>query len=335
MNDLLKFISKSLIPFGYHLRPYQGMNFMRIPALEKDQQNCENVTNARTSCALFPKAHQKIDTESLSHLTVFLRTCVRENRNINKTPRLSGADDLENVVRCTWSLIKSLNNAKIENPDLKIRLIVLDDRSSDTAKQTLQDLLGKCLFPAEFQTTKTTGQGASLHQQFEMCKDEPGLVYCVEDDYLHEPDAIERMICFYKKTAETLQSHLVIYPQEHGILYSNHYPSYILAEQDGHWRSMRHATHTFLTHSQIVKDNWECFENTKYVGIKKKRRLGSEAKTTNRLFDLYPGFSPLKPCAVHLQYESLLPPYYNWRPLWDASQYIKQEDIKNISMASK
>ncbi|MDD3021509.1 MAG: glycosyltransferase [Alphaproteobacteria bacterium] len=335
MNDILKFISKSLIPFGYHLRPYKGMNFMRIPQLEKEPEQSENITNSRKSCQLFPLKNQQIAPASLDHLTVFLRTCVRDNRNTNKTPRLSGADDLENVLRCSWSLIKSLNNAKIERPELKIRLVVLDDRSSDTTKQTLQNLLNKCLYPAEFQTTQTTGQGSSLHQQFEMCKSEPGLVYCVEDDYLHEPDAIERMLDFYKRTALGINSHLVIYPQEHGILYSNHYPSYILAEPDGHWRTMRHATHTFLTHSQIVKDNWDCFENTKFVGIKKKRRLGSEARTTNRLFDLYPGFSPLKPCAVHLQYESLLPPYYNWRPLWDASQYPEKENQKNMSMVSR
>jgi hypothetical protein len=114
-------------------------------------------------------------------------------------------------------------------------------------------------------------------------------------------------------------SHLLLYPQEHPVLYANHYPSYIVQGKDGHWRSMSNATHTFLTHGSVVARYWDYFENTKFVGDRKNRRKGSEDRTTNKLFRHIPGFSPLKPCAAHLQFESLLPPYFDWRPLWEQS----------------
>jgi hypothetical protein len=127
------------------------------------------------------------------------------------------------------------------------------------------------------------------------------------------------MIKFYRDIAALTGSHSVTYPQEHNSLYSHHYPSYIVLGDDRHWRSVRHATHTFLTHGKVVDKYWRYFENTKFVGIRKKRKLGSEARTTNNLFKYLPGFSPMRPCAVHLQFEELLPPFYDWRPLWERS----------------
>jgi hypothetical protein len=102
-------------------------------------------------------------------------------------------------------------------------------------------------------------------------------------------------------------------------MYTGHYPSYIVLGNDRHWRTIRHATHTLWTHSQIVAGHWDCFKNTRHVGPGRKRRKGSEAKTTNRLFELYPGFAPLKPAASHFQFEGTMPPLYDWRPLWKST----------------
>ncbi|HOO50565.1 MAG TPA: hypothetical protein PLK94_04665 [Alphaproteobacteria bacterium] len=315
MNDLLKLLSKSLIPLGYHLRPYKGLNFLKIPTLEAISENGENIKFARKSLGSTPS----INADQLNELTIVLRTCLREKRNKNPQQRVSGVDDIQNALHCIWSLIRSINHATENCPDTTIRFKILDDRSDESSIEKVKDLLELCLAETNWKTTKTAGQGASLHQQFSDCKSETGMVYCVEDDFLHEENGIARLIHFYQKTAQDLQSHLVIYPQEHTILHYNHYPSYILTMPDGHWRTMRHATHTFMTHSEVVRKNWKLFENTKFVGDKKKRQRGSEAKTTNRLFDKIPGFSPLHPCAVHLQYESLLPPFYDWKKVWEDS----------------
>ena len=70
-------------------------------------------------------------------------------------------------------------------------------------------------------------------------------------------------------------------------------------------------------HSSTVRKYWEYFENTRFVGNKKKRRLGVEARTTNYLFNHLPGFAPIPALAAHMQAEKCLPPFFNWRPNWD------------------
>jgi hypothetical protein len=311
MNDLLKSLSKALHPLGYHIRPRRGLNFLKIPALETPVQ-AENISTPR-------KAINALSTPpegNLDALHIYLRTCIRPNRNANPRPLLTGADQAENALRCFNSLLHAIEFAK--GPTIK--LTIMDDRSEAQALARIKSLLLQTDIAAEIRTTAQTGQGASLYETFSAGPNDDALVYFVEDDYLHEQDALLCLWNFYKSMAARAGSHLVLYPQEHNALYSDHYPSYIVAGDDRHWRSVRNATHTFLTHGTVVKKFWPLFENTKYVGIKKKRKLGSENRTTNRLFDHVPGFSPLRPCAVHLQYEELLPPFFDWKRLWEKSE---------------
>lgn len=320
MNDLLKFISKSLEPFGYHVRPRKGLNLIRVPNIE-NAVNAENITLLRKSA---DKAAPKLPDGNLNELVIYLRTCLREKRNIDTKPRIGGNDMTETTMRCVWSLVKSIKYTQQKFPALKINLNVLDDHSDTAPFKKLEDLLKSSGVSYKIETTKERGQGASLHEQFSKSRNDDAIVYFVEDDYLHEEDGITAMFEFYKSMAALSGSHLVLYPQEHNSLYSHHYPSYIVQGEDRHWRSVRHATHTFVTHSKIVDKYWKYFENTKFVGNKKKRKLGSEARTTNNLFKYVPGFSPLTPCAVHLQFEELLPPFYDWRPLWERSALEKE-----------
>jgi glycosyltransferase involved in cell wall biosynthesis len=309
MNDLLKFFSNSLKPFGYHITDHKAPNVLRIANLDQDDEI--------QAFRIAQYGQNLTQDANLDHLVVYLRVCMRKNRNIDPKPRLTGQNIEENTLRCVNSLVKSMNIAKING---KIELIVLDDRSDDEALAKIHKVLERAEFPFRIQQTTTTGQGASLHEQFALGRAQNAITYFVEDDFLHEENGLLSAWDFYKQVYQDFKTHSLIHPQEHQILADKLYPSYIVASPDRHWRTMRHATHTLITHGHIVRDYWDYFENTKYVGIKKKRRLGSEAKTTNRLFKHIPGFSPLTPFAVHLQFENLLPPFYDWKPLWDENE---------------
>ena len=129
------------------------------------------------------------------------------------------------------------------------------------------------------------------------------------------------MINFYKDIFEETSTHLLIHPQEHELVYSQiNYPSYILEGQNRRWRTISHATHTFFTHSSVVDKHWKYFGNTKYVGHKEKRHLGSEKQTTDKLFNHIPGFSPIPAVAVHLQSKESLPPFFDWECIWNDTQ---------------
>ncbi len=305
MNDLLKLASKALKPFGYHIRKFGAPNILRLPGLE-GEDSIKALRKAAESGFLPADS-------SLDHFVVYVRTCVRGNRNADTSKRMGNQSLEDSTLCCLRSLVTAVNAAA----DLgKMDVICLDDRSDEAAQEKVRDVLSGLICPWEMRETSKTGQGPSLHQQFAEGREKNAILYFVEDDYLHEPDAIATLWTFYRDVAERLGTHSLLYPQEHEVLYKDHYPSYILAGRDRHWRTMRHATHTFVTHGQVVRKYWNYFENTKFVGVKKKRKLGSEARTTNKLFKHIPGFSPLKPAAVHFQFEHLLPPFYEWEELW-------------------
>lgn len=311
MNDALKLLSKSLQPLGYHLRKLNAPNILKLAKAEKAQPALKTFRGSAK------KTFPPIQDANLENMIVYLRVCMRENRNIDTKERIGGSDLTEATLRCVKSLITTINH--VQNLG-DIKLVVLDDRSDSAPLEQLKSVLSQCKSHFEIHTTKEQGQGASLHEQFSRGRDENAILYFVEDDYLHEEDGISLAWNFYKQIAADFETHCLIYPQEHEILHRELYPSYIIASPERHWRTINHATHTFITHGHIVRDYWKYFENTKYVGIRKNRRLGSEAKTTNKLFKHIPGFSPIKPLAVHLQFENLLPPYYNWEPLWEKNK---------------
>lgn len=322
MNDLLKVISKSLEPFGYHVRPRKGMNFLKIANLE-NAANAENITATRQA---FSKLDPAPSDANLNRFIVYLRTCMRDKRNIDTRPRITGAPITEHSLRCILSLIRSLNHAAAHLPDIAFEMRILDDHSDTEPLKRLKALTKHARIPVSIETTRETGQGQSLHEQFSRSRADNAIVYFCEDDFLHEEDGIAAMIEFYRAMVADTGSLPLLYPHEHNVLYSHHYPSYIVVGKDRHWRSVRHATHTFMTHGKNVEKYWNYFENTKYVGNRKKRRLGSEAKTTNNLFKHVPGFSPLKPCAVHLQFEDMLPPFYDWHAIWQKNALPLEEE---------
>ena len=223
----------------------------------------------------------------------------------------------EHLLKCIQSLFISINEAIKNNK--KIKLVVFDDRSDSSSLEKINNLLNDLECEYEILTTKNTGQGNSLYEHFSFSRDKNSLFYFCEDDYLHIPNAIHEMISFYRDIYEETSTHLLIHPQEHELIYSQiNYPSYILEGKKRRWRTISHATHTFFTHSSIVDKYWSYFDDTKYVGNKKKRHLGSEKKTTNKLFNHIPGFSPIPAVAVHLQSKESLPPFFDWKKVWDS-----------------
>ncbi|GAA0585723.1 hypothetical protein [Caenispirillum bisanense] len=315
MNPLIRLVDSLVRLKGYQVRRDNGLGLggMRMVRRALDDGQAGEAVAALEDRPR-PAAPPAGDLDALH---VCLRTCLRENRNVNPKPRLTGSSLEELTLRCTLSLVRSLNHAARHGGG-GVSLRVLDDRSDAAPLARLRQVLAEAdaAVPVEVVTTAEPGQGPSLHQQFDWARQQDGLTYFVEDDWLHETDGVLAMWDFYRDMAARCGSHLVIAPQEHGSLYMDHPPSYIVLGRDRRWRTIHNATHTLFTHGRVVREQWECFENTRFVGTR-KRALGSERQTTNRLFDRMPAFSPLAPAAVHLQYDEILPPFFDWRPLWE------------------
>lgn len=308
MNEFLRIFKRTFKLFGYDLK--KAGKFTLQPLKNQPDIHLETVYKA------FDQDKHKV-TGDLDNLVVFIRTCLRTNRNVDMRPRFTGGSTAETVYRCLRSTVRSVNHAFHQEGGRNIEVIILDDHSDAPYLQKIKELCAELQCPWVIQTTRETGQGKSLHEQFELAKSLNALCYFCEDDYLHELSAIMEMWNFYRQMVEQTGNHLVLHPQECESLYQTHYPSYIIAGEKRHWRTMNHATHVLFMHSDVVKSYWHYFENTKYVGDRKNRQLGSESKTTNLLFNHIPGFCPIPAVAGHAQFEHTLPPCFPWHKIWE------------------
>lgn len=314
MNELMRLLDKAIRPFGYDVRMRQGLNllpFKGIPPTADLVRVRENLNSLSASSETNP---------NLDAVEIICRMCLTEERIAKSAIRLEGLQLDEVVERCFVSLVRSIDFATppITDGVPKISLTILDDHSDPDLLQRVTRHASALNCPKAIVSTKRKGQGWSLHEQFEMARERNALCYFVEDDYLHVATAIFEMWQFYKQIYEASGAHCVIHPQERESLYGrSHGPAYLILSPYRHWRSASDATHCLFMHSEVVKTYWLYFENTKFVGDVAKRRLGSERRTTNLLFDHLPCFSPIPALAGHLQAENCLPPHFDWRALWD------------------
>lgn len=311
MNEFLRIFKRTFKLFGYDLK--KAGKFTLQPFQNSADSHLQTVYKA------FDQDIPQV-RDDLDKLVVFIRTCLRTNRNVDTRPRFTGGSTAETVYRCLRSTIRSINDAFHQEGDRSVEVVILDDHSDGPYLQKIKELCAAIQCPWTIQTTRETGQGKSLHEQFELAKSLNALCYFCEDDYLHEPSAIMEMWNFYRQMVEQTGNHLVLHPQECDFLYQTHYPSYIVAGKKRHWRTMNHATHVLFIHSDVVKLHWNYFENTKYVGDPKNRQLGAESKTTNLLFKHIPGFCPIPALAGHAQFELTLPPCFDWQKIWEENR---------------
>ena len=312
MNDGLRLLARFLRRFGYDIKRQHQYNLLPI-AGQAELASLASFYNNNVDRA-------PIKGANLDRLVIYLRICVRADAQKNRPPNFAATSNADLVSGCARSLIKSINHA-LQHNVASIKLLVLDDHSDPEYRDQIERLFRQCLAETELRTTRSSGQGASLIEQFDLARSENALCYFCEDDYLHVESAIAGMCGFYRQIVERCDTHLVIHPQEHDFLYTRHiYPSYILIGDDRHWRTISHATHTLFMHSSLVSKHWAYFENTRYVGDRKNRRLGVESRTTNHLFELYPGFAPIPAVAAHMQTLQSLPPLFDWQDLWNSNK---------------
>ena len=313
MNELLRLLRKSLRPFGYDIRKRGTYNLLPFRSVEK----FPDLTQMRKDFDYDGTPERKAEA-NLDHLKLIIRTCIRDDRNVKAHSKLTDASLLETVLRCLRSVVVSANDAVARPQPPKITVTVMDDHSDEIYLRQIEKILSTLTCPWEIKTTSSRGQGASLHEQFALARTDEALYYFCEDDYLHEPTALYEMWAFYRDVYRFTYRHLVLHPQESESLYGGqHYPSYLLLSPTRHWRTCSHATHMFMTHAHVVRDYWQFFDGTKYVGNRKMRKYGSESRTTNRIFQELPCLVPIPALAAHLQQDDSLPPFFNWKSLWD------------------
>lgn len=262
----------------------------------------------------------------MTKLDVILRTCdnhsIHENRS-STGKRIIPSDKPTLIKKCFVSLCNSISNTK----NVDTRLWIYDDHSSEETKQYLKNICKEKNISFVLHELEEKGPNNSAIKQFEACRDYGReWTYCVEDDFLHYPNAISEFISMGYKFQQLAQRPIAIRPDDDPFSYARNtafssLPSLIFLGNDRHWKTTQHTTNTVFTDASVFRDYFEMFlVLAKYFG----KLAIMENETINKLWSdgvtthgPVPLFSPIPSLAMHISYDNE-PPYTDFMALWNS-----------------
>ena len=239
--------------------------------------------------------------------------------NMNTHQRYANASKGEIMRRCTRSLVESMNYAKELFLDSEFELVVFDDHSDDWAVNELKKNLNIATFKTQFIPLDTYGIMPSILRCYEHGRDYgKEIVYFAQDDYLYDTNAIYDMVLTLMDTSRNIGNYASIYPFNDPYRYipvNTAVKSHIIRSRNKHWRTQNASASCFMTHHQVIKDNWDLLDAMGRHEVTNKM----EDNTINKLWQErgYYLFVPIPSLALHMQYDTEKDDLINWRDWWD------------------
>jgi hypothetical protein len=253
-------------------------------------------------------------------IEIVLRT--HDNINIHKDrQRYCGFDKRTLILGCLSSLINSANLVTTYEVNFKI----FDDHSSEEFIKKVHESFKFSRWTYELIPLEVPGHNYSSFRQFEACRDSTAdLVYSVEDDYLHCPTALQEMIESYELFVAKSGAEIAIHPFDMPDDYVPPWmaPSWVVHGSRRHWRSGTWSTATIMCRPQVLKDHWPLFEKLalEYTGdySADTENHVHEGNTINEVWRNHAlRFSPIQSLALHMQFDTQLDPYIDWKQWWN------------------
>ena len=329
-NILKKLFIKLSKILGYEIIDQSDFS---SPTLEK--QLNENLSIINEKSIILPLGEVKITKKVSSVLIIFRTNTDVEIWDQNKR-RLFEQPKIEYALKALNSLIKSIDFSRKKYPNIKFKVIVVDDNSKEGNLNKLKKLIDRSsldinitpLNQEKYKDTikqqkndQTFSNLASLLQSFELAKEySEDLVFFVEDDYLHFEPMMEEMIASYERIASQLNRDIFMCPADYPYLYMNNEKTNILIGNKRHWRTVNQTLCTFMTTKSLLNKYWENFYNT---------CLDRHEPFEKYLNDIYKKefcISPIKSLSLHLTNVNSsygLSPFIDYKKLWD------ENDITN------
>lgn len=249
------------------------------------------------------------------HLLIVLRTCTRVNmlHGEENGGRYHKASKHQLVNTCLSSLVDSINHCSGH----AVKLIVLDDHSSESAIVDFKTILSKCKSPTEFISIDGgTGASYTCKKVYELvdkhCTD---LWYHAEDDYPHFQTAIQDMIDTVSSFETATGKMIAINPHDDVNRYAGQiYPSYILFGPYRHYRTVHETTYTCLA-SRSIFDKYKVHFDEAAEWILRK----GEHETINKVWNKPDVmlFSPIPSLSLHITTANLKDPYIDFEKFWN------------------
>jgi hypothetical protein len=300
------------------------------PTLHRELNEDLSIINKKS--IILPLGEVKITKKVRSVLIIFRTNTDIEIWDQNKK-RLFEEPKIEYSLRSLKSLIRSINFSKAKYPNIKYKIIIVDDKSKEENLNKIKKLIdGKGLniditqlnhekykdTIRQQKNDQTFSNLASLLQSFELGKElGEDLVFFVEDDYLHFEPMMEEMIASYERIASQVNKDIFMCPADYPYLYMNNEKTNILIGNKRHWRTINQTLCTFMTTKSLLDTYWDNFYNTCLD------RNDPFEKYLNEIYKKEFCISPLKSLALHLTNVNSsygLSPFINYKKLWDENK---------------
>ena len=251
---------------------------------------------------------------TVSHFDILFRSCARASMDGPDRRRFMDIPKSVLSATCLRSLVDSINDAAEKCTETKISLTVFDDHSDPEFVEEAREILAKASCTNRLVSLEVTGNGASLKETFtharDTCKD---VVYCIEDDYLHDLSAVQELIDSYARLSATSESDVVVLPYDYPEEYRRIVPTHVFLGSNRHWRRVWRSAGSFATSSKIMREYWERYLGLCSYGIDPDV---TEENTIDLIYKEIPCFSPLPTVAVHMQLVDHISPFVPWRDWW-------------------
>ena len=302
----------------------------------------ENLSSLGISSISIPLGKIKI-TRKVSDLTIIIRSftstetkskiMLDQNKN-----RIFESPKIEYTLRTINSIINSSNSALKLLNSLKINLIITDDNSSNENLIKIKNILKKANFETSVIEIKKDeflneiknkdennnpisenmiSNMRNIYKSLSLTKDvATDLVYFLEDDYIHENNAIAEMIFTYEKISSQINNELFLCPADYPYLYSNIDNSKIFFGHNRHWRTTKETLITFLTSKKMILKYWED------LNLMSTLRHHPMEKKLHDIYEKEYCLSPMPSLAMHCTHVNSvygIPPNFDWKKIWEDS----------------
>jgi hypothetical protein len=320
------FIKLSKI-LGYELIDQSDFN---SPTLQRELNEDLSIINQKS--IILPLGEVKITKKINSVLIIFRTNTEVEIWDQNKK-RLFEEPKVQYSLRALNSLIKSVNFSKTKYPNIKFKIIIVDDKSKDENLNKLMKLIDGSGLDISItsldhdkykdkikqqKNNQTFSNLTSLLQSFELGKEHgEDLIFFVEDDYLHFEPMMEEMIASYERIASQLNKDIFMCPADYPFLYMSNEKTNILIGNKRHWRTINQTLCTFMTTKSLLDKYWNNFYNTCL------KRNDPFEKYLNEIYTKEFCISPLKSLSLHLTNVNSsygLSPFIDYKKLWNENE---------------
>lgn len=262
----------------------------------------------------------------MTKLHVVVRTCDRVSL---ASDRIVPKQDC--ILRCVNSLARSLENQN----KIDYTIHIIDDNSSPETALTLQKIVPQATFnflkprnESHLDNREKSRYSVAIAYEYIYELPTTDLVYIVEDDYLHYPDSIEKMIEAWEWFNSFIVRSVGIFPQDFPQLYPhpNHpfndtyvTPCNVIPGPDRYYRSTWYTHESFMIPVNVVLKYRNYFTDLLKINRTAEYWEGNTISNVWRSPDVIM-LMPMKTLAIHVSKKEDIP-FYNtdFDKLWQAN----------------